>query len=223
VNALTITEMTTRGLTRRRAAAALMLALPLAFYCVRHDLPGQSVRFLAIGLAWAASTLALFAALGARAGEPRLVVAGWSRRDLVGGRVVALLGVALAMAAAYWCIVAVDEQVDDLAGIALMLGVTACTSVALGTALGALAARELEGALALFILAGLQFMADPPSVLAHLLPFWSTRELGTVAVDGADAASLDAALTHATITVLLCALVTVAATAHRLTSATRTR
>ena len=145
MNAMTITEMTTRGLTRRRVAAALMLALPLAFYLVRHDLPGQSVRFLAIGLAWAASTFALFAALGAREGEQRLVVAGWSRRDLVGGRVAALLGVALAMAAVYWAIVAFDQQVDDLAGIALMLAVTACTGVALGTALGALAARELEG------------------------------------------------------------------------------
>jgi hypothetical protein len=217
VNALTITEMTTRGLTRRRGAAALLLALPLAFYLVRHDLPGQSVRFLAIGLAWAASTLALFATLDARAAEPRLVVAGWSRRDLVGGRVAALLGVALAMAATYLGIVTIDRQVDDLAGIALMLGVTACTGVVLGTALGALAARELEGALALFILAGLQFMANPPSTLAHLLPFWSTRELGTYAVDGADAASLDAAMIHAAVTVLLCALVTVTATAHRLT------
>ena len=136
MNALTIAEMTTRGLTRRRVAAALMLALPLAFYLVRDDLPGQSVRFLAIGLAWAASTLALFAALGAREGEQRLVVAGWSRRDLLGGRVAALLGVALAMVAIYWAIVAFDQQVDDLAGIALMLGVTACTGVALGTALG---------------------------------------------------------------------------------------
>jgi hypothetical protein len=139
--------------------------------------------------------------------------------------VVALLAVALAMAATYLSIVAIDEQVDDLAGIALMLGVTACTSVAVGTALGALAARELEGALALFILAilaGLQFMADPPSTLAHLLPFWSTRELATHAVDGPDAASLDAAITHAAISVLLCALITVAATAHRLTPGPRT-
>ena len=44
----------------------------------------------------------------------------------------ALLGVALAMVAIYWAIVAFDQQVDDLAGIALMLGVTACTGVALG-------------------------------------------------------------------------------------------
>jgi hypothetical protein len=221
VNALTITEMTVRGVTRRRAAALLMLALPLAFYLVRHDLPGQSVRFLAIGLAWAASTLALFAALGARAGEPRLVVAGWSPLDLVGGRVTALLAIALVMAVGYLTVVAVDEQVDDVAGVALMLGVTAGTAVALGTALGALATRELEGALALFIVAGLQFMADPPTLLAHLLPFWSTRELGTHAVDGADAASLEAALTHAAVTVLVCVLVTVAATARRLTPARR--
>ena len=147
MNALTIAEMTTRGLTRRRVAAALMLALPLAFYLVRDDLPGQSVRFLAIGLAWAASTLALFAALGAREGDQRLVVAGWSRRDLLGGRVAALLGVALAMVAIYWAIVAFDQQVDDLAGIALMLGVTACTGVALGKGARRVRTRGRAGAL----------------------------------------------------------------------------
>jgi hypothetical protein len=56
---------------------------------------------------------------------------------------------------------------------------SASAAVAAGTALGAMARREQDGALLLFIVAGLQFIADPPTLLAHLLPFWSTRELAT--------------------------------------------
>ena len=190
--------MTVRGIARRRASLALLLALPLLFYLVRHELPGQSVRFLALGLAWAASTLALFAALAARESEPRLRLNGWSW-----------------LALAYLALGAVDRQVDRTLAVGLMLAVTACIGVVTGTALGAAVKRELEGALALFIIAGLQFMADPPTLLAHLLPFWSTRELGTWAIDGPDAASLGAAFTHAGATLALGAALTVALTARR--------
>ena len=210
-----VAEMTVRGIARRRASLALLLALPLLFYLVRHDLPGQSVRFLALGLAWAASTLALFAALAARESEPRLRLSGWSWRALVGGRVAGLLAVTVLLALAYLALVAVDRQVDRTPAVGLMLAVTACTGVVVGTALGAAVRRELEGALALFIIAGLQFMADPPTLLAHLLPFWSTRELGTWAIDGPDAASLGAALIHAGATLLLGAAIIVALTARR--------
>ena len=88
-----------------------------------------------------------------------------------------------------------------------MLAITACTAVAVGTALGALVRREQDGALLLFIVAGLQFIANPPTLLAHVLPFWSTRELGTWAIDGPQAASITAALAHAGVTVLACALI----------------
>ncbi len=210
-----LAEMTVRGIARRRASLALLLALPRLFYLVRHDVPGQSVRFLALGLAWAASTIALFAALAARECEPRLRLGGWSWRALVGGRVAGLLAVTMLLALAYFALVAVDRQVDRPAAVGLMLAVTACTGVVTGTALGAVVPRELEGALALFIVAGLQFMADPPTLLAHLLPFWSTRELGTWAVDGPGAGSLGAALTHASGTLVLGAAVAVALTARR--------
>ncbi len=210
-----VAEMTVRAIARRRASLALLLTLPLMFYVVRHDLPGQSVRFLALGLAWAASTLALFAALAARESEPRLRLGGWSWRALVGGRVAGLLAVTLLLALAYVVLVAVDRQVERTFAVGLMLAVTACTGVVTGTALGAAVRRELEGALALFIVAGLQFMADPPTLLAHLLPFWSTRELGTWAIDGADAASLGAALAHAGATMVLGVALTVALTARR--------
>ena len=84
---IVVAEMTLRGLARRHGTLALLFALPLLFYVARHALAGQSVRFLAIGLAWAVSTLALFAALAARSTEPRLRVGGWSWRALLAGRV----------------------------------------------------------------------------------------------------------------------------------------
>jgi hypothetical protein len=193
---LMMAEMTIRGLLRRRGSLVLMLALPLAFYVARHELVGQSIRFLAFGLAWAVSTLALFAALDARQSEARLIVGGWTRRALVGGRVLALLAVGLALTLAYLVLILVDDRpVASEPSIALLLGATTVIAVALGTMLGALVARELEGALVLFIIAGLQFIADPASALAHVLPFWSTREFGTYAVDGA--ASVPAGLAHA--------------------------
>jgi len=211
-----VAEMTLRALMRRRGALALLLLLPLAFYLVRHGSPGQAVRFLGVGLAWAASTIALFATLAARAIEPRLRVARWSWRALLGGRTAAQLVVAITLALVYWLLVAIDHPVGRIGAVGLMLLVTACTGVAGGAALGAIARRELEGALLLFIVAGLQFTANPPTAFAHALPWWSTRELATYAVDGPHAGSLSNALLHAAITVLVCAGITVMLTAARL-------
>ena len=43
-------------------------------------------------------------------------------------------------------------------------------------------------------------LADPAGAIAKLLPFWSTRELGTFAVDGAGQEYLERALVHAGLT-----------------------
>jgi hypothetical protein len=211
-----IVEMTLRALTRRRVSLALLLALPLLFYVARHDRPGQSIRFLAIGLAWALSTIALFAALQARGTEPRLRLGGYARRALLGGRVAGLLVVGAALALLYAVLIAIDQQAERTLEVALVLAVTVLTAVAFGTALGAIARREQDGALLLFIVAGLQFIADPPTLLAHVLPYWSTRELATWAVDGADAASFGAAVAHAGATLAAAALVTIWLTSRRL-------
>ena len=213
--------MTLRGLVRRRGTLALLIALPLLFYVARHSLAGQSVRFLAVGLAWATSTLALFAALAARTTEPRLRVGGWSWGALLAGRVAALLAVALTLAVGYFALIAADRQVDRVLAVGAMLVVTAATAVATGTALGAVARREQDGALLLFIVAGLQFIADPPTLLAHLLPYWSTRELATWAVDRAG--DPGAALAHAAATIALCAAITVVWTPRRAPAAHRAR
>lgn len=212
----TIAEMTVRALTRRRLSLLLLVALPLLFYVARHGLAGQSIRFLAIGMAWALSTIALFAALHARATEPRLRISGYSSAALVGGRVLGVLAIAAALTVLYALLLVVDRPVDRIAQTTLVLGLTALTAVATGTALGAIVKREQDGALLLFIVAGLQFIADPPTLLAHVLPFWSTRELGTWAVDGPAAASAGDAVLHAAATLLACAAATLLVSGRRL-------
>jgi hypothetical protein len=214
---LIMAEMTLRGLLRRRTSLALLVLLPLAFYAARHDQVGQSIRFLALGLAWAVSTVALFATLDARQTESRLCISGWSRRDLIGGRALALLGIALALALAYLALILADDRpVAHDAGVGLILVTTAIIAVALGSMLGVVAGRELEGALLLLIIAGLQFIADPPTTLAHALPFWSTRELGTHAIDGSQHGSLGAGLVHAAATLGLLGATTLTITLARL-------
>jgi hypothetical protein len=69
---LIVAEVTLRGLARRRLALDVdLILLPLTMYVAQHDHVGQSVRFLALGLAWATSTAALFATIAAREIEPR--------------------------------------------------------------------------------------------------------------------------------------------------------
>ena len=206
---ITVAEMTVRALARRRFSLVLLVALPLLFYVARHELPGQSIRFLAIGMAWALSTIALFAALHARATEPRLRISGYSPGALVGGRVLGVFAAAAVLTLAYAFLLTIDRQVERTAETTVILAVTALTAVAVGTALGAVARREQDGALLLFIVAGLQVIADPPTLLAHVLPFWSTREIGTWAVDGPAAGSLGAGIAHAAVTLVVCGLITV--------------
>ena len=59
--ALVVARATAVALLRRRTVVVLMVVVPLAFYVARHGLTGQSIRFLAVGMAWALSTLAAFA------------------------------------------------------------------------------------------------------------------------------------------------------------------
>lgn len=213
-----VAEGTVRALARRRAAVALLLALPLAFYVARHELVGQSIRFLVVGVAWAISTFAFFAATEVRATEPRLCCSGWRWPAVLAGRVLALLAVGAVLAGGFALLVWLDQPVRSPAGVALDLVVTTVVAVALGSFLGALVRGELEGALLLFIVAGLQFIADPSSLLAHLLPFWSFRELATWAVDGPDHGSLGAGLAHAAAVLVLLAGATLVLTARRLGS-----
>lgn len=198
-------EMVLRGLLRRRLSIVLVVLLPLVFFVARHEHVGQSVRFLVLGVAWGVSTVAFFAALAARQVERRLGVAGWSWRSLLAGRVGALLALGLALSGGYLLLVVADQPVRSNAGVALDLTTTTVVAVALGSFVGTIVARELEGALLLFMVSGLQFMADPASSFARFLPFWSSRELATYAVDGPQAGQLADGLLHAALTIAVLA------------------
>lgn len=192
-------EMTLRGLLRRQWSLALLVLLPLAFYAARHEHVGQSVRFLVVGVAWAMSTVALFAAISAGEVERRLCVTGWSWLSLLVGRIGGLLALGAGLSGGYLVLVVVHQPVRSGVGVALDLASTTVIGVLLGSFLGSVARREVEGALVLFIVSGLQFIVDPAATVARLLPFWSTREFATYAVDGPQFAGLAAGLVHATV------------------------
>lgn len=208
-------EMVVRGLLRRRLSLVLLTALPLAFFAARQQHVGQSVRFLTLGVAWAVSTVAFFAAVDTHAAERRLHLIGWSPWALLTGRIAGLAGVGTLLSGGYLLLVVVTQPTRNDAGVALILATTTVLGVLVGTFLGAVVQRELEGALLLFLVSGLQFAADPPSALARMLPFWSTRELGTWAIDGPSFASLGAGLLHALLTAALLLAGTAALTARQ--------
>lgn len=213
---LTVAEMTARDLVRRRAALGLLFTLPLAFYLARHDRTGQSVRFASLGLGFAVSTVGLFAGTAAKSLEPRLRLGGYRTRELVAGRLGALLVMGLVVAALYLGIIVVDQPLQRPAIIALELAVTTAVAAPLGLLLSALVPRDLEGTLLLITLVGVQFIMDPVEPVARLLPFWSMRELGTYAVDLTDAGYLRRGLAHGVATTMLLTAATAILAALRL-------
>jgi hypothetical protein len=176
--------MTLRELLRRRGVIALLLLLPLAFYLIRRDeFIGQSVRSLFIGIGWAVSTAALFSTIGARSIEPRLRQAGYRTRDLYLGRLGGLWTLGVLLAAPFLLLVRVDTA--GLRYGAIWLAMLCCIAIAapLGMLVGYLLPREMEGTLLLLTAVALQMIIDPATAIAKVTPFWSSREIGTYAVD----------------------------------------
>jgi hypothetical protein len=211
---LTVAEMTLRELARRRGVLMLLLALPLGFYAIRRgDYVGQSIRSLFLGISWAVSTAALFATAAARGLDPRLRMAGYRTFDLYTGRLLGLWAAGALLAAPFLALVAVDAP--DVRVGATALGMLACVAVAapFGMLIGLIVPRELEGTLVLLTAVGLQMVMDPAGTGAKLAPFWSSREIGTYAVDHMGADYLTRGLVHGlTFTAILVALVATAST-----------
>lgn len=194
---LTVAELAARELLRRRSVLFLLLLLPLAFYLSRRsDHVGQSIRFVCLGLGWALSTAALFAGSAARGIEPRLRLSGYRAYHLHLGRLVALWTVGVGLSVPYFLLVRLDQPDVRYGAIALIMLLTVAVAVPFGLALSAVLPRELEGMLLLLIVIGLQMMLDPSGNAARLLPFWSSREIGTYAIDHTDADYLTRGLIH---------------------------
>ncbi|MEU4619335.1 hypothetical protein AB0G04_05040 [Actinoplanes sp. NPDC023801] len=214
--ALVVAGLSAREVSRRRTALLLVISLPLWFYLVRRDLTGQSTRMLAIGIGWAVSTLTLFVVNAARGVDPRLRISGASVAGVIGGRLIAMSGFGLLLAGGYFLLVAVDQHIERAWAVALLMMLTALIAAPFGSLVGALLPRELEGALALLSVCAVQMLADPAGSIAKFLPFWSAREIGTYAVDGAAADLLWRGLAHAVVVWILCTGLTLVIFARRL-------
>lgn len=209
------------GLARRRVAVAVLLLMPVGLYLTRRGATGQSIRALLFGMSWAVSTCALFAALDAAGLEARLRALAGRGHLLPVARLAALLAGGGVLAGLAGLLVALDQVVASDPLVALDLLVTAVVAVAVGTAVAALTAAEMEGMLILFMLAGLQAVMDPFGTPARLLPFWSSRELGTAAVDGTAQASVASGLLHAGLVLLACTALSAGAARLRAAGARR--
>lgn len=209
MSALTLRALLTlRSTLRRRLTVGVLVAMPIAFYIVTHDSVGRSVRSLAFGISWAVSTVAFFATVAAKGVDPRLRLAGWSARDLVVGRVLGLCGAVLLLTSGFAALVGVDQTVRSLIAVFVTFATTGVVAVAVGTLVGTVIRREMEGTLILFFLAGLQAIANPFDTWSRALPFWSSRELGTWAIDGPDIGSQSDGIVHAIAVIAMCAAAT---------------
>jgi hypothetical protein len=193
---MVVTRMCIREVARRRGVLLLLVLLPLAFYLVRRDQQGQSIRMLALGLGWAVSTLALFSSTAARSVDHRLRVTGYRTRQLLLGRLLAITACGLVLATAYGTLIALDQDVNRLWAVEVLLVTTVMIAAPLGAVVASFVPGELEGALALLTVLATQMLADPAGAIAKALPFWSTREIGTYAIDAAGTDYLTGGLAH---------------------------
>jgi hypothetical protein len=216
MTALVVAALSVREVSRRRTALLLVITLPLWFYLVRRDLPGQSIRFLTLGIGWSISTLTLFVVNAARGVDPRLRLGGASVLGVLGGRMLAMTSAGLVLALGYWAIIVVDQDLRRPGMTGVMLVMTGLLAAPLGCLVAAVLPRELEGALALLSICAVEMLADPSRPVAHLLPFWSARELGTYVVDNGGPDYLWRAFGHAALSWLLCAGISYLSFARRL-------
>jgi hypothetical protein len=120
------------GIHELAGVVILMIMPPLSFYLVRRDLPGQSIRLLALGIAWAVSRLSLFAACAARPVDQRLRLSGLTTRHLVGGRLLAMLTCGMVLATGYFTIVVIDQHVQRMWAVGLLLATTVLVAAPIG-------------------------------------------------------------------------------------------
>ncbi|WP_134324154.1 hypothetical protein [Cumulibacter soli] len=214
MQAWTIARLTVRELLRRRSVGISLIILPLAFYLARHEVSGQAVRMLVLGLGWAVATLALFTTVASLGLDRRLRVAGYRISTLIGGRLAALVFIGLVLAAAYFVIVAIDQDLDRLWAICVMMLCAITIGSVLGVVIGMLLRRELEGALVLLTILATQMIADPDGSLAKVMPFWSVRQVATYTIDEEASSYLAGGIGHGVLTLLslgiVCAVVSVA-------------
>ncbi len=178
---LTVANMQARDLARRRLVMGILVALPLPFYLSRAGEEQRAFAAGAIGVGWCVGGAGMFLALASRRADARLVLSGYRPTELLAGRLLFLGGVALILVAFYSVLMIglsdPREPTALVAGIALMGSI----AVPLGLALAALVPRELEAALMLIAIMGVEMGLPTGSAMAPALPLYGPLKLMQVA------------------------------------------
>jgi hypothetical protein len=204
---LAVTEAQARDLSRRRVAIVILVMLPLLFYVAVGSETAFALVAGGTGMAWSVAGAALFLALAARRTDQRLVLAGYRPLDILVGRLLCLEGFALVLVAVFSVLMVSMSAPPSPGALVLALVLTAAIAVPLGLAVAALLPRELEGALALIGIVGIEMSLPVDSDLAPVLPLYGPLRL----IEAAGAVGMDvwSPIVHAVISAIV--LLTVAA------------
>jgi hypothetical protein len=174
---LIMAEMYGRDLTRRHAALALLVALPLSFYLASAGSGDNAVSAGGTGMAFAVSGATLFSILSSHEVDQRLVLGGYRPIELLLGRVLFLGPLGLVIAGGFSLLMGLVSHPDRPWVLFLGVAVVGLQSVPFGLAVGAALPHELEGTLVLIGVIGIQLAVSSTSTVAKVLPFYGPRRL----------------------------------------------
>jgi hypothetical protein len=183
---LAVAEAQARDLIRRRAAMALLILLPLAFYLTTPSDDEFALVAGSTGMAWAVAGGALFLALASRRIDSRLVLAGYRPLELLAGRLLLLEGFTLVLVVLFSALMVAMSAPPEPGALVLAVGLSGLVAVPLGLAVAAVFPRELEGALALIAVVGIEMDLPVDAGLPSLLPLWGPLRLVAVARGAAE-------------------------------------
>jgi hypothetical protein len=174
----TVLHMQARDLVRRRAALLLLVALPMTWYAAEAATGvDYAVGTGVLAMAWAAAAAPLFAFVGARHADQRLVQAGCRPRDILVGRLLALFGLSSAIALALGVLMVVGSRPQRTGDVFLALALTLLVSTSVGWLTAAVIPRELEGTLLLIGIVGLQVSIPVSGDADLVVPYYGPLRL----------------------------------------------
>lgn len=174
----TVAEMQARELLRRRAAVLLLVGLPMSWYAAEVAAGiDYAVGTGVLAMAWSAAAASLFAFVGARQVDQRLVLAGHRPRDIVLGRLLALLALTGTVALVVGTVMVAGSRPERPGDVFLALALTTLVSTSVGWLTAAVVPRELEGTLLLIGLVGLQVSIPVSGVADLAIPYYGPLRL----------------------------------------------
>jgi len=176
-------EMHGRDLTRRHAALAILVALPLCFYLASMGSGPRAVVAGGVGMAFSISGATLFSLLSSEAVDQRLVLGGYRPFDLLLGRLAFLAPLGLLIAGLFSALMLTVSHPHRPWLAWLGVSTVAVMAIPFGLAVGAVVPKELEGTLVLIGVVGMQLAVEPDNAVAKVLPFYGPQQIMRSSLD----------------------------------------